>query len=136
MEIYRLDSSNYKIFNQSSSETIVDEECDDNAKSLIAYWLDDSIESPIIKNETLKTGWEAFVIKFKQDDGNFLYWEDLITFLEEYNSPEWIGYEITSYGIACGPVSYTVVYVVDKDVIVEELDEDEMLKKMITTSTD
>lgn len=119
MEIYRLDSSNYKMLNPTSGEVIVDEECADNATSLIAYWFDDSIDNPVINNETLKTAWDAFV--GNQDDGNFLYWEDLIEFLETYDSPGWIGYEITSSGIACGPVSYTVVYIVEKDVIVEDL---------------
>lgn len=114
------------MFNQTSGEVIVDDECDDHAKSLIAYWLDDSIDNPIINNETLKTALETFVEKSNQCNGNFFYWEDLIKFLEDYDQPEWIGYEITSSGIACGPVSYTVVYIVTKDVVVEELDGKEM----------
>lgn len=121
MEIYSLDYSNFKMFNQGTGEVIVDEECDDNAKSLIAYWLDDSVDNPIINNNTLKSAWEAFTERYKVDNDESPYWEDMIQFLEEYDTTEWIGYEITSSGIACGPVSYTVVYVVEKDVIVEEL---------------
>ncbi len=116
MEIYSLDYSLYKMFNQGTGEVIVDEECDDNAKSLIAYWLDDSIDNPIINNETLKTAWEAFAEWYEEDNEESPYWEHLIKFLEGYDSSEWIGYEISSYGLVCS----AVFFIVDKEVIVEE----------------
>ena len=126
MEISYMCYSQFKIYNPLTDEIIVDEECDDNAKSLIAYWLDDSIFEPIINNETLKAAWEAFAERHEEDNGESPCWEDLIKFLEEYSSAEWTGYEITSYGMACGPVTSTVVFIVDRDVIVEELDGEEM----------
>ena len=111
------------MYNPSTSEVIVDEECNDDAKSLIGYWLGGFLDEPHINNETLKLAWEAFVGKSNIDIAHSLYsWDALGKFLEEYDNPEWIGYEITSSGIACGPISFTEVFIVDKDVIVEELD--------------
>lgn len=126
MIIYNLDYSEYKIFNPVTNEVIVDEECNDDAISLIASWLDGYMSEPVINDAKLQEAWEAFVERHEEDNGESPYWEHLYKFLEEYENPEWIGYEITSYGIACGPISSTMLYVVDKDVVVEELDSDEL----------
>ncbi len=56
MKIYKMNSSIYKVFNSLSGEYVVDEECDDNAKDLIAYWLGDYSH---YNNETLKAAWIA-----------------------------------------------------------------------------
>jgi hypothetical protein len=116
MKIQNLQFSDYRMFNPTKDEVIVDEECNDKAKSLIAYWLDDSMATPIIKDETLKKSWEANVERHKEDNDDSPYWEHLIKFLEGYDSSEWIGYEISSYGLVCS----AVFFIVDKEVIVEE----------------
>ena len=82
MDVYSLYYSNYKMFNSTTGEVIVDEECNDHAKPLIAYWLDDSIDSPIINYETLKTAWETFIERYGEDNDESPYWEDLIKFIE------------------------------------------------------
>jgi hypothetical protein len=122
MKIYSYDYSNYKMINPTTGEVIVEVECNDNALSLKGYWLGDFLNEPIIIDDKLKTAWEAFVDNFNKDNlGTPFCWDDLDKFLEVFDNPLWIGYEITSSGIACGPIGYTVVYIVDKDVIVEEL---------------
>jgi hypothetical protein len=127
MEIYSFDYSNYKMSNLHTGEVIVEEECNDDAKSLKGYWIGGFLNEPIINDKALKTAWEAFVENFNKDNlGTPFCWDALDKFLEGFNNPSWIGYEITSSGIACGPIDYTVVYIVDKDVIVEELGEEEM----------
>jgi hypothetical protein len=126
MIIYNLDYSEYKILNPVTNEKIVDEECNDDAKSLIAYWLDGYMSEPVINDAKLQEAWEAFAERYEEDNDESPYWEHLYKFLVEYDSSEWIGYEITSYGIACGPICSTMLYVVDKDVVVEEADREEM----------
>jgi hypothetical protein len=123
MIIYNLNYSEYKIFNPTTGEVIVHHDCDDDASSLIAYWINGIIDEPLIKNEELNKAWETYVDKYKKDNDIYPGYEELYKFLEGYDNPEWLGFEITSNGIACGPVSFTVVYIVDKDVIVEELNE-------------
>jgi hypothetical protein len=127
MEIYSIDYSDYKMFNPITGEVIVEEECNDDAKSLKGYWMGGFLNEPIINDKALKTAWEAFVENFNKDNhGTPFCWNALDKFLRVFDNPSWKAYEITSSGIACGPIGYTVVYVVDEDVIVEELGEEEM----------
>lgn len=123
MIINNLDYSEYRIYNPRTGEVIVDEECNDDAKSLIGYWLDGFIDKPVINDRKLLAAWEDFIVRHKEDNCESPYWEHLYKFLEDYDNPEWVCYEITSCGLACGPICSTVVYIVDKDVIVEEVDE-------------
>lgn len=132
MKIYSLNYSNYKMSNSLTGEVIIDEECNDDAKSLKGYWIDDFLNEPIINDDKLKAAWESFVENFNKDNhGTPFCWDDLDKFLEVFDNPSWIGYEINSSGMACGPIGYTVVYIVDKDVIVEELGDEEMIIEIV-----
>jgi hypothetical protein len=127
MKIYSLDYSDFKMLNPTTGEVIVDEDCNDDAESLKGYWTGDFLNEPNINDEVLKTAWEAFVENFNKD--NYctpVCWDVLDKFLEVFDNPSWIVYEITSNGMACGPIGLTVVYIVDKEVIVVELGEEEM----------
>jgi hypothetical protein len=50
MKITELEYSNYNMYNPATGEIIINEECNDNAKSLIAYWLREVFEDPFIKD--------------------------------------------------------------------------------------
>lgn len=124
MKIYNLDYSNFKMHNPTTGEVIIDEECNDGSKSLQAYWLGDYSH---FNNETLKAAWIAFVDNNNVVENNdTTFWDALDKFLEEYESQEWIAYKINSSGIACGMINYTTVFIVDKDVEVEEIVENKM----------
>ena len=110
------------MFNPITGEVIVDEECRDEAKSLKGYWLCDHIDEPVINDDKLRTTWENFVENYNIDNRDTpLSWDTLKIFVQEIDNPLWIAYEITSTGIACGPVGFADVFIVDKEVIVEEL---------------
>lgn len=120
MEIYSLACDNFKMYNPTTGEVIVDEECNDNAKSLIGYWLDDFKH---FNNETLRKAWEAYEEKTNRGktDNNF-NWKVLTKFIKQYNAPDWIAYHINVGGYD----SYTVLFVVDKNFEVEEIIENKM----------
>ena len=68
------------MFNSQTGEVIVDEECDDNAKSLIGYWLDDFAH---FNDETLRKAWETYeeqINKGKID--NYFNWKALTKFIK------------------------------------------------------
>ena len=46
-------------------------------------------------------------------------------FLEKYENPEWKVYELRFSGMACGPISYTVWFVVKADTIIDTSPENE-----------
>ncbi|MCG6189121.1 hypothetical protein [Maribellus maritimus] len=120
MKIYNLACDNFKMYNPTTGEVIVDEECNDNAKSLIAYWLDDFAH---FNNETLMKAWEAYEEKTNKGKiDNYFNWKRLIKFIEQYDSPDWISYHINVGGYD----SYTILFVVHKEVEVEETVENKM----------
>ncbi|HUX59440.1 MAG TPA: hypothetical protein VMV77_20880 [Bacteroidales bacterium] len=127
MKLIELDYSDYKMYNPVKDETIVDEELFEDSESLIAYWVDEVLLEPFIKDPALKESWDDFIAKVEEEtDGDTPDWEEAQKFLEEYNAPNWIVYAITSSGIACGPVSSAVWHVVDKDTLVTEIFEENM----------
>jgi len=125
MDLNYLFYSNYKMFNSKTKEIIIEWECDDNAESLIAYWIGELFDEPVIKDETLRVAWEEYVATFERENDCSPGFEELESFIEGYDTSSWVAYEITSDGMACGPVSFTALYVVDKDVVVEEMVEEE-----------
>jgi len=124
MKINEIESSDCKMYHPKTGEIIIDKEGLKETDSLIAYWVDEILMEPQIYNETLRKSWEYFVAKYEEEEDDYPYFDDLINFLKNYKSSEWIVYEITISGIACGPVSTTVWHVVDKDVVVEETEAD------------
>jgi hypothetical protein len=121
MKIIKIESSNHKMLNPKTGEIIIDEEGLKESPSLIAYWVDEVIREPGIYNDELKQTWKDFVIKYEEEEDDFPDFEALYSFLEKYESADWIVYEITLSGIACGPYSTTAWHVVNKDVVVEEI---------------
>ena len=125
MKIDFLELSNYKMYNSVTGDVIVDESCEEGAASLIAYWVDECFNEPMIKDEVLKATWESFVEKFEMEQEDSPFMEELDQFILDHDSASWIAYEITTCGLAFGPASNTVLFIVDKNVIVEELEEEE-----------
>lgn len=136
MKINYSDHSNYKMFNPITGDVIVEWECDDDATSLIAYWVDECFNEPVIKDEVLKESWETYVEKFENENEDTPFFEELETFIKDYETSVWIAHKITTCGMACGPVSNTVLFVVDKDIIVEEFNEDEIENESEERNTD
>jgi hypothetical protein len=109
------------------------EEIADNAEALLGYWHHGFINEPHINNEILKAAWDEYFSKNLKDEFPFGYkWEELRKFFLEYENQEWLTYECDFYGMACGPVTTTVIYVVKADTIIEvdpDYDEEEAEEK-------
>jgi len=95
------------------------EEINENAEAFIAYWHGEVLDQPEIKDEKLLAAWEKYYEKWDELMEEFDPFEIVEKFLEGYNNDEWIVYECTFYGMACGPVQTTVYYVVKKDTVIE-----------------
>jgi len=121
MKFINLDYSEYRMYNPVKNEVIIEEDCDDDAESLIAYWFSEVFDEPLIKDDLLRSSWEEFSAKYEAENDDTPGYEELEKFLSEYDAAEWIVYIICSSGIACGPISNTGWFVVDKDTLVEEI---------------
>jgi len=129
MKINKLEYLSFKMYNPVTGEVIIDGEWSDEPKSLIAIWSDYAFEEPDIKNEAFKKDWETFEAKYKQEHDCDSDFDTLDKFLEEYDSSDWIVFEIGNSGLSCGPGASTAWFVVDKDTIVEEQDAPEYDEK-------
>jgi hypothetical protein len=94
MEISDHYCCSYTIHNPITNEIIVDTETVyDEAVSLIAYWLDDYLYEPKIKDEALMLAWNEYAAKIDFNDIDF---DDFDQFLTEYDNPDWIVLKVTS----------------------------------------
>ena len=57
----------------------------------------------------LQPAWDAYLAKVEAEDGDL----DVAAFLESVEQPGWVAFEITTCGMACGPVWETTWTVLD-----------------------
>jgi len=74
-------------------------------------WYSEIIEEPEICDSKLRSLWDSYVEKQDQDDEFY----DANEFFTAINEPTWVAFEITTSGMACGPVSSTAWVVIDMD---------------------
>ncbi len=97
------------------------DEINDGAKAFIASWHGEVLEEPIIEDAKFEAAWNDIYKEWNaEEDPELDIWELLEKFLLEYENPDWVVYECTFYGMACGPVKTTVYFVVKADTIIEE----------------
>jgi hypothetical protein len=122
MNYNELELDHYNFFCPVTGVQILGEShCDESAPSLKAYWVDEVMDEPVIKDPGLEAAWAQLLEKFEEDeDGDFLMGDDLKKFLTNYVAPNWSVFEITTSGMSCGPTSSTVWLVIDLNTELEE----------------
>jgi hypothetical protein len=96
------------------------EEINENAEAFIAYWHGEVLDQPSITNEKLKAAWEKYFKNWDALNEELDPFEIVEKFLKSYKNSKWKVLECAFHGMACGPVSTTVYYVVKADTIIEE----------------
>ncbi len=124
MEIIKacLDMESERMYCPSTDDVIFapgDEEISEYAEAFIAYWHGEVLYEPVIRDEELKGAWNKLYENLKESDSFPDMWEIVEKFLTEYENNSWIIYECTFCGMACGPVSTTVYFVVNSDTVIE-----------------
>jgi hypothetical protein len=111
-----------RIFCPSTDEVIFApdyEEINENAEAFIAYWHGEVLNEPSITDEKLKAAWDEYYEKWKASE-DIDIWDSVEKFLIDYENPSWKVCECTFHGMACGPISTTVYFVVKADTVIEE----------------
>ena len=91
------------------------------AKAFVACWHDEVLDHPEFNDVKLEAAWDAVFKEWDaQEDPELDLFELVPKFLSEYENPDWIVYECTFYGMACGPVQNTIYFVVKADTIIED----------------
>lgn len=117
MQIIKLELSHFNFFCPVTGHQICGEDTgmDENAPSLMGYWVDEVLYEPGINNPTLKADWLLYEAGLDMDAPGFDIFDDFESFLKNYQASNWIVFKITTSGIACGPSSTTAWYVIDME---------------------
>jgi hypothetical protein len=111
MQIIELELDYYDFFCPATGEQILyEDDCNEDAKSLQAYWVDLFFEEPFIKNIKLANAWENFLEKNEnKSQGSFKMLED---FFRQYPEPHWVVFSLTNSGVGCGGESSSTSWLV------------------------
>jgi hypothetical protein len=96
------------------------EEINESADAFIAYWHGEVLDQPEIKDTKLKAAWDKYFEKWDELYEELDPFEIVEKFLKSYRNAKWKVLKCTFHGMACGPISTTVYYVVKADTIIEE----------------
>ena len=113
--------SGLRMYCSDTDEVIFDsslEFVNSDAKAFAAIWWAETMDEPDIKDDQLAEAWKQRCSKGGDDFPDD--WDDVLNFLEARDSPEWEAIECMFEGMACGPVSYSAVFVVKVGTVVEE----------------
>jgi hypothetical protein len=123
MQIVELELNHFNFYCPATGEYILveDEPCNEDAASLMGYWVDEVIEEPFLKNQLLKKELEAFINDQEEQDEDFSFgFKELEQFLTEFKEPSWVVFKLTTCGIGCGgPMCNTVYLVIDMNTMTE-----------------
>ncbi|RCW36758.1 hypothetical protein [Marinilabilia salmonicolor] len=102
MQLTELTLSNLNLYSPSTGEVICHEDSgyNEDAISLMGYWIQEIADQPFIKNPTLKKEWEAFFTRFETEHDIFPSGEDdLDNFFKQYNNPDWLVLKVKTFGM-------------------------------------
>jgi len=70
MQIVKLELSHFNFYCPATGEMILkaDEMCNDKAKSLQGYWVDEIIEEPYFNNKEFEAAWREYDTTFRDEN--------------------------------------------------------------------
>ena len=98
-------------FCPATGQRITGPESYDPSPALVGAWHSEGVDSPEIYHPELEERWNSYAEKTHEADEFF----DVPDFLSSTSLGNLVCFEITTCGIACGPSSSTVWYVIDMD---------------------
>jgi hypothetical protein len=120
MQLLNLELEHLNLFCPATGEEILSpEDVNESAKSLKAYWVDEVMYEPFIKDEALEQAWKVFIEKYEEEHDDLPDSGEIEDFLVNYPEPNWVIYKITTCGMACGPVWSTVWNIIDMNTVNE-----------------
>lgn len=118
MQVLKIEPSHNNFFCPVTGEQITGDEFYEPSSAMVGMWHSDVLEDPALMNEQLQKLWEEYVAEIDKLD-EFINMDD---FFQKINIENFACFEITTYGIACGPTSTTVWYVINMDFCKENIE--------------
>ena len=109
MQLIQLERDDWNFFCPSTGQPVFKDTGEPNASTVRGFWCHEVPDEPELLSEELQAQWAAHVaIQDAADEG-----VDVVAFLKSVDKPGWVAFEITSCGMACGPVCNTTWTVLD-----------------------
>ena len=109
MQVIRLERSDWQFFCPATGEAVFQESGEPNAKSVRGVWVDADTSEALFITPELEPAWE----QHKKEREAIDEWPDLLEFLKSVDQSGWVAFEITTCGIACGPICTTTWTILD-----------------------
>ena len=112
MQLVQLDLQHNNFFCPVTGHHIVSSEHYEPSPALVGMWHFEVLEEPCFFNDELEKAWDSYWNDLDEDD-----LPDVPEFLEKIKDdyPNWVCFEITTRGMACGPTCEVVWYVINMD---------------------
>jgi hypothetical protein len=126
MQIVEINLENINFYCPVTGEYIlkVYEPVNEDASSLMAYWIDLAFEDPFIKSEKLQAAWNTFCENYaKENNDDYPDIEAFEGFISNLKWNNWVCFKLTENGMACGPTSSTVWKILDLGINVSTEDQ-------------
>jgi len=111
MQIIDLDLSHDNFYCPATGHHIVGPQHYEASPALVGMWHCEVLEEPEIHDAALETSYKEYLKQIEKEEE----WPEMDEFLASFESPNFVAFKITTHGIACGPVSSTVWYVINMD---------------------
>jgi hypothetical protein len=110
MQIIQLELSHDNFFCPATGQRITGPQSYEASPAQVGMWIGEIITEPEIASPELDAQWTRYEEQLSDDGG-----VDIENFLRSLNMPNHVCFEITTSGMACGPVSSSVWYVINMD---------------------
>ncbi len=117
MQLAELSISNLNLYSPSNGEVICHEEIgyNEDATTLMGYWIQEIADQPFIQNPELKKQWDAYVQDYEEKNDLFPANENTIDgFFRDYDNPNWMVFKIQTFGMP-GDVAWFVINMEPED---------------------
>ena len=116
MQLVTLSLDHVNFFCPVTGHRMVGHNYYESSPALLGAWVSDVASEPQLENDGLTGYWNRYLNALDDE-----YDIDLNKFFESVEEDCWVCFEITTGGMACGPVWTTVWYVIDMNYEVEEV---------------
>ena len=108
MQIIKLERDDWNFFCPSTGMQVFKDDGEPNTAALRGTWCDEVADEPMHLAEELQPLWHAYLERMELEEEGV----DVVVFLNSVDQPNWVVFQITTCGMACGPVwstSWTVL---------------------------
>ena len=109
MQLIQLERDDWNFFCPATGRQVFTDDGEPNTPALRGSWCHEVPEEPMHLAEELKPLWQAHLEAQEAEDEG----ADVVRFLQSVEWPNWVAFEITTCGMACGPVWSTAWTVLD-----------------------